>query len=273
MARLIDIDDAAHPLLADFVALNDPVERRRVERRGGYFVVEGTVAIERLLELGTWSIRTIALLPHLADRLAHRLAAIDVDVVVSHREVLAEVVGFDIHRGALASVQRRAPRALVDTAIGPDDLLLMAEGVNDHENLGALYRNAAAFGATAVLLDPTSADPFYRRSVRVSLGNVLAVPTVAVGPIPGVMADLHDLGVSTIALSPRGERVLADLDRTDLGDGALALLVGAEGPGLSDAALEAATHRVSIPMAAGVDSLNVATATAIALHQFRRGSG
>lgn len=269
VAPMIEVDDADHPLLADFVALNDPARRRRVERRGDYFVVEGVVAIERLLDLGTWTIRTIALLPHLAERLAHRLADADAAVVVADRAVLAGVVGFDIHRGALASVRRRPLLTLADSSFGPADLLVVAEGVNDHENLGALYRNAAAFGAAAVLLDPTCADPFYRRSVRVSLGNVLAVPTVALPPMPDAMEQLRHLGVTTLALTPQGEHDLAALDRVALGDGLRAVVVGAEGPGLTDATIAAATHRVSIPMAPGVDSLNVATASAIALHHLR----
>ncbi|WP_426575051.1 TrmH family RNA methyltransferase [Aquihabitans sp. McL0605] len=257
------VTEPTDPLLADFTALNDPARRRRVERDGGYFVVEGVLAIERLLALPQWQVRSLALLPKVADRLADQLDALDAPVAVADEAVLREVVGFDIHRGALASVERRPFPSLSELVnTGSPQLLVVAEGVNDHENLGALYRNAAAFGVAAVLLDDGCADPFYRRSVRVSLGNVLAVPTGR----SRRLADLHEQGVTTVALTPRGDRRLADLGADVLGPGPLAVVVGAEGPGLSDETIAAAHHRVAIPMATGVDSLNVATAAAVALH-------
>lgn len=256
------VDDPAHPLLADFRALNDPAGRRRVERAGGYFVVEGIVAIERLLALPGWTVRALALLPRVAERLAPLLDGRDLPVAVASEAVLREVVGFDIHRGALASVARRPPVPIDQLVrVREPQLFVAAEGLNDHENLGALYRNAAAFGCAGVVLDPTCADPFYRRSVRVSQGNVLAVPTAEVQTV----GELHAAGVVTVALTPSAPHRLADLDRATTGPGPVAVLVGAEGPGLRDATLQAATLRASIPMAAGVDSLNVATAAAIAL--------
>jgi tRNA G18 (ribose-2'-O)-methylase SpoU len=256
------VDTPDHPLLADFVALNDPATRRAVERTGGYFVVEGVVAIERLLAIDGWTIRSLALLPRVAERLAPLLAHRNLPVAVTSADVLRDVVGFDLHRGALASVERRAP-CDVDAVVVPDrpQLLVAAEGLNDHENLGALYRNAAAFGCAGVVLDPTCADPFYRRSVRVSQGNVLAIATAAMGSIE----DLRRAGAATVALTPRADTTLTDLDAATLGPGPVAVVVGAEGPGLCDATIDAADHRAAIPMAAGVDSLNVATAAAIAL--------
>ena len=271
MSQQVVVTDPGHRLLADFVALGDPVTRRRVEREGGYFVVEGIVAIERLLSLARWRVRTLALLPRVAERFAGRLDAVDAPVVVADEVVLRQVVGFDIHRGALASVDRIEPIDAGDL-VPIDGLLLVAEGVNDHENLGALYRNAAAFGVRGVLLDPTCADPFYRRSVRVSLGNVLAVPTGRLASLPAGLISLADRSVTTIALTPHSERSLSDLTAADLGSGAVALVVGAEGPGLTDSTLAAATHRIAIDMAAGVDSLNVATAAAIALHHLSSGA-
>ena len=257
--------DVHAPRVADYTALNDPAARRRVERSGGYFVVEGTLAIGRLLATGDWTIRSLLLLPRVADRLAGALADLDVPVLVADEDVLRQVVGFDLHRGALASVARRPPADL-DSLLDGARRLLVTEGVNGHENLGALYRNAAAFGADAVLVDPTSADPFYRRSVRVSVGNVLAVPTGHLGAFPGAVQDLRDRGVTTVALSPAADADLRDLALDTVGAGPVALLVGAEGPGLTAATLDAADHRVAITMAPGVDSLNVATAAAIALH-------
>ncbi len=267
------VSGAGEDRLADFVALNDPATRRRVERDGDYFVVEGALAIERLLELPGWRVRTIAVLPRVAERFGDRLAArVTADggrLVVTGEEPLRAVVGFDLHRGALASVQRRTPVPATDL-LAPGALLVATEGVNDHENLGALYRNAAAFGAAGVLTDPTSADPFYRRSIRVSLGHVLAVPTGQLGTLPAGLDDLHDRGATTIALTPAGDRALRELDPAALGPGPVVILVGAEGPGLTDAALAAARHQVRIEMAPGVDSVNVATAAAIALHHLAR---
>lgn len=267
MSKRVVVTDPTSTLLADFVALSEPETRRQVERDGNYFVVEGILAIERLLDLPQWRVRGLALLPRVADRLAPQLADLpdEVIVAVADEEVLRAVVGFDIHRGALASVERVAPAPASSLAVG-SGLFVAAEGLNDHENLGSLYRNAAAFGAGAVLLDLSCADPFYRRSVRVSLGHVLAVPTGLLDPLPGGLHRLHESGATTIALTPRAEHALRDLDRASLGNGPVVIVVGAEGPGLSEAALAAATYQVCIPMAAGVDSLNVATATAIALH-------
>jgi tRNA G18 (ribose-2'-O)-methylase SpoU len=270
VAALRPVLDPSDPLLADFVALNDPVRRRALERSGDHFVVEGILAIERLLDLPQWSIRSLALTARVADRLAARLATIEAPVAVCDEDVLREVVGFDLHRGALASVQRRSPHPASDASLRPGDVLVAAEGLNDHENLGGLYRNAAGFGAAAVALDPTCADPFYRRSVRVSLGHVLAVPTLRLPGGAALVEVLRAMGATTVALTPAGDRPLRTLDRTTLGPGPVAVVVGAEGPGLTDAVLAAADHRVAIEMAPGVDSLNVATATAIALHHLQR---
>ncbi|CAN5299891.1 RNA methyltransferase [soil metagenome] len=271
MTQPVAVTDPSDACLADFTALNEPVSRRRVERQGGYFVVEGIVAIERLLTLPRWQIRSLALLPRVADRLGDRLADLDVAVLVAEEAVLRAVVGFDLHRGALASVARQPVPESADLGgiVGGTELLLVAEGVSDHANLGALYRNAAAFGVGAVLLDPTCADPFYRRSVRVSAGHVLAVPTGRLDPLPDGLARLHALGVTTVALTPSADHTLRQLRPADRGDGPVALVVGAEGPGLTGGTLAAAQHRVAIAMADGVDSLNVATATAIALHHLR----
>lgn len=267
------MDDADDPRVGDFTALNDPIIRRQIERAGDYFVVEGVLAIERLLAIPDWNIRSLLFLPKVAERFAPMIAARNGSappVFVAEETVLNEVVGFDLHRGALASVDRRPAVGPSAETIPDTGLLLVAEGVNDHENLGALYRNAAAFGVGAVVLDPRCADPFYRRSVRVSLGHVLALPTLRAEAFPEGLVQLHDLGVTTIALTPAGDRNLLDVDPSELGPGPVAVLVGAEGPGLSSEAMATAHHRVAIEMATDVDSLNVATAAAVALHHLRR---
>lgn len=196
-------------------------------------------------------------------------AATDPPLLVAPQEVLSEVAGFDLHRGVVALGERR-PFADPANVLAATGLVVVTEGVNDHENLGALYRNAAAFGAGAVLLDPTTADPLYRRSLRVSMGHVLHVPTARVR-WPGALGDLAAAGWEVLALTP--DRSADDLAMVaaQLEDGRVerrlrvALVVGAEGPGLSAAALAGATRRVRIPMAGPVDSLNVATAAAVAL--------
>ncbi|MCU1354275.1 MAG: rRNA methyltransferase, partial [Acidimicrobiales bacterium] len=235
MAGTQAVDDPGDPRLADYVALNDPAGRRRVERGGGFFVVEGVLAIERLLAVGGWEIRSLLLLPRIAERLAGQLAGIEAPILVASPEVLRGVVGFDLHRGALASVARR-PATDAATLVAGAGLLLVGEGINDHENLGALYRNAAAFGVDAVLLDPTSADPFYRRSVRVSMGHVLGVPTGVLGSFPSGLDDVRALGTTIVALTPEPAcPPLHALDPATLRAGGrpVAVLVGAEGPGLT----------------------------------------
>jgi tRNA G18 (ribose-2'-O)-methylase SpoU len=172
---------------------------------------------------------------------------------------LSQVVGFRVTRGVLASADRPPPPE-VGALLAAARRVVVLEALNDFENLGALFRNAAAFGVDAVLLDPQCADPLYRRSVRVSMGHVLQVPfAVLPGAWPGSLARLD--GFTTVALTPGGStllRAVPPLERW-------AVLLGAEGPGLTDGALARADLRVRIPMAAGVDSLNVATAAAVAL--------
>lgn len=270
--------------LDDYRRLNDPVTRRRVERRGGYFVVEGLLALEALLG-SPYPVRSVLA----SERRAARVAAL-VDgrapLVVRPEADVAAVAGFDVHRGVLAAADRLPlpePGALTATA----RLVVVAEGLVDHENVGALFRNAAAFGAGAVLLDPTTADPLYRRSVRVSVGHVLRVPWTREPRWPQGLADLARRGFDVVALAPTGEQALDDLAReaasglrgpVTAGGGAgrtarLALVVGSEGAGLSAGALAASTRRVRIPLAPGVDSLNVATAAAVALHALAPASG
>ena len=258
--------DAADDL-ADYRALNDPAARRRLEREGGYFVVEGLLALEALLD-SPYPVRSIVATDRRADRVA-ALAAGRAPVTVRSEAELAAVAGYDVHRGVLAAADRLplpGPAEIVARATS----VLVVEGVNDHENVGALFRNAAAFGVGAVLLDPTTADPLYRRSIRVSLGHVLRVPWTRAAPWPAALAALVGQGFVVLALTPAGgaeplSTVVADL--ASARDGRVALVVGAEGPGLTAGALTAASRRVRIPLAPGVDSLNVATAAAIALHR------
>lgn len=173
--------------------------------------------------------------------------------------VLAATVGFDLHRGVVASAERPPPRD-PSSVLHDARRVLVLERINDLENLGSLFRNARAFGCDAVLLDPQTADPFARRPVRVSMGHVLRIPFARVEPWPEGLDAAREAGLTLVALTPAGD----PLDAAALPERAT-FLVGAEGPGLTDGALAAADRCLGIPMAAGVDSVNVATAAAIAL--------
>jgi tRNA G18 (ribose-2'-O)-methylase SpoU len=230
--------------------------------------VEGVLAIRALLA-SPYPVRSLLLTEARWTALVADLdrAAVAAPVFVADRGVLQAVAGFDIHRGAVASADRLpAPDPAALLAAAPERAVVaVVEAVNDHENLGGLFRNAAAFGVSAVFLDPTCADPLYRRSVRVSLGHVLGVSFTRLAAWPEDLAILRSAGFDIVALTPHSaaepiERLATRPPHR------VAVMVGAEGPGLSPDALAAANRTVRIPMAPGVDSLNVATAAAIAFH-------
>jgi tRNA G18 (ribose-2'-O)-methylase SpoU len=257
--------------LAEFRALNEPEARREIERRGRFFVVEGMLALRALVE-SRFPVRSVLTAENRAAGVLE-LVGRRAPVYAVAPEELEDITGFAFHRGVLATAQRLAPLPLDAVVTPAARRLLVVEGVNDHENLGALFRNAAAFGVDGVVLDPTTADPLYRRSVRVSMGHVLRVPWARVegGRWPGALAELPEApdgagGFTVVALTPA-----LDAEPVDALAAAppprVALLVGAEGPGLTRQALAAADRQVRIPMAPGVDSLNVATAAAVVLHR------
>ena len=264
--------------LDDYRALNDPVRRRQVERRGGYFVVEGLFAIEALFD-SPYPVRSVLATERRAERV-RTLVGGRAPVLVRSDDEVAAVAGFAFHRGVLASADRLPLPAMAEVVAGARTVAVV-EGLGDHENLGALFRNAAGLGVGAVLLDPTTADPLYRRSVRVSLGHVLRVPWTRMASWPDGLGELQSLGFEVVALTPASHaepvdrlREPHDGDAADDGTpgGACprrALLLGAEGPGLTADALAVADRQVRIPLAPGVDSLNVATAAAIAFHVVR----
>jgi tRNA G18 (ribose-2'-O)-methylase SpoU len=256
----VRIEHADDPRLDDYRHLRDADLRRAIEAEHGLLIAEGPGTVRRLLASGL-VVRSVLLAAHRAG-LADELGAGPWPVYVVERDELATVAGFDVHRGVLAAGARPAP-ADPHTLAATARRLLVVEGITDGENLGALFRNAAAFGVDAVLLDPTCADPLARRPVRVSVGHALRLPHARLQPWPEGLHELGTLGFTTVALTPDGDTAL-DGDRFGAHD-RLAFLVGAEGGGLSTTVRRLADHRVRIPMADGVDSLNVATATAIAL--------
>jgi len=260
------IDDPDDPRVSDFFRLNDPALRRAVEGDGeGFFVAEGALVIRQLLQ-SPYPLRAVLATSQGLAALAGDLAGIEVPVYSVSQALMTSVTGFHFHRGALASADRR-PHPDLATVVAGADLVVMAEGVTDNENLGALFRNAAAFGVGGVVLDATSADPLYRRSVRVSMGQVLRLPFTRVPSAVEAVAHLRTLDFEVLALTPAED---ADDVRTILPRKRQVLLVGAEGPGLSEGALRAADRRVRIAMSDSVDSLNVATAAAIVLHHLSR---
>jgi tRNA G18 (ribose-2'-O)-methylase SpoU len=264
VAVITTVDDAGDPRLADYRDLT--TADRRPDRPGGrgLVIAEGVVVVRRLVA-SPYPVRSVLGVPRRLDDLAGDLAALDVPVYATDAGTMAAVVGFHLNRGVLAVADRAAPPDPAGLA-ARSRLLAVLEGVNDHENLGALFRNAAALGVDGVLLGPRCADPLYRRSVRVSMGHVLRVPFAALPePWPPAALDLlRTAGLRVAALTPAADAV--PLAQAGLDRGPVALLLGAEGPGLSAAALGAADVRVRIPMAAGVDSLNVATAAAVAFY-------
>lgn len=226
-------------------------------------IAEGVVVVRRLLD-SPYPVRSLLGVARRFDELDEDLAGLDVPAFVADADTMAEVVGFHLNRGVLA-VADRADRPDVAALLRTARLVAVLEGVNDHENLGALFRNAAALGADAVLLGPRCSDPLYRRSVRVSMGHVLRVPFAELpGPWPAALDLVRTAGMRVAALTPSADAV--PLARAGLSGERVALLLGAEGPGLTPDALAAADLRVRIPMASGVDSLNVATAAAVAFH-------
>jgi tRNA G18 (ribose-2'-O)-methylase SpoU len=263
----IPVDDAADPRVADYVGLKDAeLRRRREEPAGngqGLFIAEGASVLRRLL-CSSYRVRSVLLTHQRYGPLAADLAGIAAPVYLASQEVMNAVAGFDIHRGVLASADRRAlpePAGLLSGA----RRVAVLEDVNDHENLGVIFRNAAALGVEAVLLSPECCDPLYRRSVRVSMGHVLDLPFAVLAPWPAALSSLSDAGFELVALTP--DPSADDLRHLGLATaGRVALMLGAEGPGLSAAALQHATTRARITMSPGVDSLNVGSAAAVAFH-------
>ena len=258
MPGTIPIDDPADPRLADYVELTEPAARRRRER-DEIFITEGVTAIERLLDSGH-VVRSVLLTPKHHAALRSRLEHLDAPVYLASQPVLAATVGFDLHRGAVAAAERQ-PLPPVTEVLRSARTVAVLEGLNDPENLGAIARSARALGVDALVLDPTCIDPYYRRTVRVSMGEVLHLPVARAGSWPGELDAVRGAGFETWALTP--DPAAADLFELAVPD-RVAVLLGAEGPGLSREVLGTADRRVRIPIDRQVDSLNVGHAAAIA---------
>ncbi len=249
---MIEIEDPLDPRLADYRGL-----RERGKESDEYFIVEGLAAIERLLT-SEYPVRSVLLTPATKARLDDRLGAATTYVVSA--EAMSSVAGVNLHRGAVASALR-LPSPSLAAVLPTARRIVMLEGINDHENLGAIARSARGLGADALVLDPTCADPFYRRSVRVSMGELLHLPIVRSDGWSGAFDEVAAAGFEIWALTPSPDA--ADIF-TLAPPRRWALVVGAEGPGLCAETLARCTN-VRIPMRNGVDSLNVGHAVAVAL--------
>ncbi len=274
--------DGHSAAMPNIVAITDPVDpridayrdirERDLVGRDGLFVAEGRVVLAMLIASATFRPQSLLIAAHRLDALADLLAPLpdDVPVFAADQSVMDGIAGFPLHRGILAIGRRIATpdaEALLGGIAGDGDVLLLS-GIGNHDNMGGLFRNAAAFGARAILLDADCCDPLYRKAIRVSVGAALLVPFAKLARSEDPLALLDRHGFAPIALSPSGAMTLADYRPQRRN----AMLLGSEGPGL-DSALIARTTSVRIAMAPGFDSLNVATTSGIVLHHLatRRG--
>jgi tRNA G18 (ribose-2'-O)-methylase SpoU len=259
------ITDPDDERLGDYRALTDLELRTKWEPPNGLFIAEGELVLRRALRAG------YAARSYLVD--AKRAGQLDdlpgdAPVYAATPQVLEQATGFHVHRGVLASFHR-LPLLDADEVLATAGRVAILEDVNNHTNIGAVFRGAAALGIDAVLLSPTCADPLYRRSVRVSMGEVFAVPYARLEPWPDGLNRVREAGFTVLALTPSPEAVpMQRLDATQRARAAL--LLGAEGPGLSRHALAASDVPVRLPMRRGVDSLNVAAAAAVAFWELGR---
>ena len=256
---MIAVDDPDDPRLDDFRGL-----RLREDRHLDHFIVEGHAAVAELVQ-SPYQPRAVLVLDRKAARIEDMVKDLDVPVYVAPEPVLRATMGFNLHRGIVASAHR-TPLPAPETLLEGATRVAVLERLNDHENLGSLFRNARAFGLDAVLLDPQTADPLYRRCVRVSMGHVLRVPFARLPAWPEGINMLQSYDFKVVALTPSADALAIDEIALSPPE-KVAIVLGAEGPGLADATLAMADLCVRIPMAEEVDSLNVATAAAIAFHR------
>lgn len=278
--------EAIDPHLADYANLRDVELRKSLEAEHGLFIAEGEKVIRRAVAAG-YPVRSVLLTPRWAEPLADLLDTLEGRVHVVDDAVMEGVTGFQVHRGALAAMERLPLPSVEEILsgrptgrdlgrVGPEGAgprrILVLEDLVDHGNVGAIFRCAAALGVEAVVLSPRCADPLYRRSVKVSMGAVFAIPYARMTDWYAGLAELREAGFQTLALTP--DQSATPLDKVAMTD-RVALLLGSEGDGLSSRWLREADEPVCIPMSPtamglGVDSLNVVAAAAIACHGLMR---
>ncbi len=261
---IIEIDDPQDPRLADYCLLDDQAARRTREG-DDFFIAEGYVSIDRVVDSGH-RLRSVLVTPSRVERIGSRVPGLldgDTPLYVMTRDLMAGAVGFDLHRGVVASADRRPVPSVAEIAASSARRIAVLVGLNDAENVGVISRAARALGIDALVLDPTCTDAYSRRTVRVSMGEVLHLPVARSDQWPGDLDVLHGAGFESWAMTPAPDAVdLWSIPSDTLPD-RLAIVVGAEGPGLDDATMSATTRRVRIPIRTDVDSLNVGHAAAI----------
>ncbi|WP_066589750.1 TrmH family RNA methyltransferase [Cellulomonas timonensis] len=270
--EIIPLTDPADERLADYVSLTDVALRSKHEPAKGLYIAESSTVLRRAIDAGHRP-RSVLVSPRWLPDLEEMLAGLPDDgtrvpVYVAEPDVLEAITGFHVHRGALAAMHRPVLPSVEDVLRGARGgsgarRVAVLEDIVDHTNVGAAFRSAAALGVDAVLVTPRCADPLYRRSVRVSMGTVFQVPWTRIDEWPAGMATLRDAGFVTAALALSDDSISLDALERDLPE-RLALILGAEGHGLKATTVAAADLTVRIPMAGGVDSLNVAAAAAVA---------
>lgn len=253
---LVALDDER---LADYRLLADPAALKLA----GLFVAEGRLVVRRLLGLPRFDVRSVLVTPPARAALDDVLRP-DIATYVVDQRVMNALTGFNLHRGCLALAERPREASLSAEMLQPVNRVLVIEGVNNPDNIGGLFRSAAAFGVDLVVLGPGCSDPLYRKAIRTSMAAALQVPFVNAGEWPGALTLLRSHGLRVIALTPSADaRPLADFPRNQR---RVALLAGAEGDGLTADAMAAADDRVRIPIDGNVDSLNVVVAVSIAMY-------
>ncbi len=268
----VRIDDADDPRIAEFRSIRE----RDLTGREGRFIAEGTVVLRMLAAAhgsdGDSLTEKILLLENRVSGLAEILSCFptDVPVYVASSAVLDQIAGFHLHRGVLALGRRRRERTASEliAALPENALMVAAFGISNHDNIGSIFRNAAAFGADAVLLDESCCDPLYRKALRVSVGAVLSVPYARHGTMSDILAALMESGFAVWGLSPSGSVEIRNVPAS----GRMVLITGTEGEGLPAQVL-ARIQSARIAQAPGLDSLNAATATGIALYEIAMAQG
>lgn len=272
MARVLDVVDIEDPRdsrLDDFRDLNSIDRRPDLPTGKGLVIAEGVLVVQRMLA-SRFTPRALLGTDRRLTELAPDLAGIrGVPYYRVSAEVMAEVVGFHLNRGVLAAASR-VPEPTVAELVGGARTIAVLEGVNDHENLGSIFRNGAGLGVDAVVFGQGCADPLYRRAVRVSMGHALLVPFARSADWPADLTMLRERGFRLLAMTPDPRADALSTVMATVRDEPVAVLVGAEGPGLSEQAMRASDVRVRIPMSRGTDSLNVATAAALAFYERTR---
>jgi tRNA G18 (ribose-2'-O)-methylase SpoU len=262
MADLVEIGSADDPRLADYRDLRDVELRKHVEAEHGLFLAEGEKVVRRAVDAG-YRPRSFLMASRWVDGLSDVLATTDAPCYVVSEALAEEVTGFHVHRGALASLERR-PLPSLDEVLAGSRSVLVLEEIVDHTNVGAIFRSGAALGFDAVLLAPRCADPLYRRSVKVAMGAVFALPWTRLPDWYDALPALGERGFTSVALTLADDAV--PVEDAVRGVDRLALVLGSEGHGLSPRWEQTADRRAVIPMAAGIDSLNVAAASAVACY-------